>query len=52
MDEDYNVYITNVLVEESARPSAVLKANGEPYYVERVKQPIGFILKPKETGRR
>ncbi len=46
MGEDWIYVTTNVMVSEESRPSAVLRADGEPFYLERRKEPIGFVLKP------
>jgi hypothetical protein len=45
MNED-GVYITTRVTESfDVRPSMVLKADGEPYYIERKKEKIGFDLR-------
>lgn len=46
MAEDWVYVTTTVLSEGDSRPSMVLRANGEPFYLEKRKEPIGFKLKP------
>jgi hypothetical protein len=46
MSDEWFYVTTTILASAESRPSSVLKADGEPYYVERRRQPIGFDLKP------
>ncbi len=47
MSEDWFYVTTTIVEQENSRPSTVLRANGEPFYLERKKGRIGFDLKPR-----
>lgn len=49
MDDDWIYYTTTVSEQADKRPSLVLKSDGAPFEIERRKEPIGFLLKPR-TG--
>ena len=42
--------IPDAVEEVKSRPSAVLRPDGSPYYLETKKEPIGFILKVKKNA--
>ena len=46
MNDDWYLYPTNIVERETSRPSVVLKSDGQPFYLEKRKEPIGFLLKP------
>ncbi len=46
MSDEWFYVTTTILASAESRPSSVLKADGKPYYLEKRKQPIGFVLKP------
>lgn len=47
-DEDWVHITTTVIQTERSRPSMVLRPDGEPYHVERRREPIGFVLRPSK----
>ncbi len=51
MSDEWFYFTTTILASAESRPSSVLKADGEPYYLEKRKQPIGFNLKPQQRER-
>lgn len=48
MDDDWFYTTTTVTEQCPTRPSTVLKADGEPFQLERKKEPIGFVLRPSK----
>lgn len=54
MYDNYGCLITTtVFTEENNRESTVLKSDGSPFILEKVKNPIGFKLtKQEKNGQR